>query len=179
MTGMSGVWMRTSDGVVLGLRHPEHPGARFAAQALAALDQRFTEGLHLERPAVLDEARDAQSLRRMFDDAEWDGSTSVAERDRFQRWASGLGVPSLAMVELGAGHGVPTIRRTSEMLVAVAGAKLVRINPRDADVPEGQIGVGIGALEALKLISRSTSRSYPLGIQDDLHRVPSCDTDPY
>jgi hypothetical protein len=55
----------------------------------------------------------------------------------------------MAVAELGAGHGVPTIRRTSEMLMDLFGARLVGVDPRDAEVAGGQICIGMGAMETL------------------------------
>ena len=55
------------------------------------------------------------------------------------------------MVELGAGSAIPTVRRFSEDAAAHHG-RLVRINPREADVPADGIGLPMGALEGLRAI---------------------------
>jgi hypothetical protein len=57
----------------------------------------------------------------------------------------------LAVIELGAGTAVPTIRRLSERLVR-RGGRLIRINPREAQVPAGEHGLALGALEGLRRI---------------------------
>ncbi len=46
----------------------------------------------------------------------------------------------------------PTIRRFSEMLVRRYGAALVRINPREPEVPPGQVGIAGGAVEVLTAV---------------------------
>jgi hypothetical protein len=59
---------------------------------------------------------------------------------------------SLAVVEFGAGTFVVTIRRTSESLMATHAASLVRVNLREAEVPEAERAVGLpmGALQAIR-----------------------------
>jgi hypothetical protein len=44
------------------------------------------------------------------------------------------------------------VRMTSERLVRALGASLIRINVREPQVPTGQIGLSMGALEALSAI---------------------------
>ncbi|MCP4154215.1 MAG: NAD-dependent deacetylase, partial [bacterium] len=55
-------------------------------------------------------------------------------------------------VECGAGTGVPTVRMTSENIVARYDADLLRINVREPQVPPGQLGFPFGALETLERI---------------------------
>lgn len=83
----------------------------------------------------------------MFGDGEWDGArTSAAER-RLERWLGGA--PDLAIIELGAGTAVPSVRSFGEWIAAQTGARLVRINLREPDVGSGHVGIPLGALEAL------------------------------
>lgn len=89
----------------------------------------------------------------MFEDSDWDGSASAVGQARFQRWLATAAGRAMAVAELGAGHGVPTVRRISEALVSTFGARLVRINPVDVEVPPGQVGIQLGASRALALIS--------------------------
>jgi len=59
----------------------------------------------------------------------------------------------IAIIEIGAGDSVPTIRIMSEYIQQkVDGATLIRINPMDSDGPEGTISVKVGALEAINTI---------------------------
>ena len=88
----------------------------------------------------------------MFGDADWDGVRTAAQARRFQSWLGSLGGARLVVVECGAGRAVPTIRLGSEELVRKYRGMLVRINPREPEVPHGQISLPIRALEALEAI---------------------------
>jgi NAD-dependent SIR2 family protein deacetylase len=87
----------------------------------------------------------------MFGDWGFDERRSAGQSEGFRRWlAAGKG--PLAIVECGAGEAVPTIRRNCEALAREEGASLVRINLRESEVPEGQVGIAAGAREALEAI---------------------------
>ena len=58
----------------------------------------------------------------------------------------------MVVVECGAGTAIPTVRHFSESL-ARRGSTLIRINVREPEVPDGQIGIAMGALEALRAIA--------------------------
>ncbi len=59
----------------------------------------------------------------------------------------------ILIIEIGTGTGVPTVRNQTEYFVKYRNMSLIRINPVDYDVPEGQISIPLGALEAINLIS--------------------------
>jgi hypothetical protein len=59
----------------------------------------------------------------------------------------------IAAIEIGAGKAIPTVRYVSEAM----SAQLIRINPRDADGPEGTISLSLGSLEALSTINELLS----------------------
>jgi NAD-dependent SIR2 family protein deacetylase len=90
----------------------------------------------------------------MFGDASWLGHRTNAQRERFDGWLSALSKSSakLAIVELGAGSAVPTVRQTSERVLQRIGGTLIRINPREQEVPSGQIGLPLGAAEGIRRI---------------------------
>lgn len=99
-----------------------------------------SDGKRLARPNIL-----------MFGDWEWNERRTEKQSHRFQQWLAELRRPArLVIVELGAGTAVPTVRMLSERLVRMANAKLVRINPREPDVPEGQVGLAGGSLAVLR-----------------------------
>jgi len=77
-----------------------------------------------------------------------------AQYKRFTGWLNELAKSSakLALVELGAGSAIPTVRLTSEQVVQRIGGTLVRINPREADVPSDQIGLPFAAAEGIRRI---------------------------
>lgn len=85
----------------------------------------------------------------MFGDWGWDGARTEQQEQRLARWLDGvLGVP-LAVVECGAGTGVPTVRRFSETLARRRGVTLIRINLREPEAPRGHLGLPLGARDAI------------------------------
>jgi len=89
----------------------------------------------------------------MFNDWHWIPRRTSAQEQRFESWLAEVINAKTVIVELGAGSAVPTVRLTSEHAATRLGAKLVRINPREPQTPHGQIGIPLGALEALEAIN--------------------------
>jgi NAD-dependent SIR2 family protein deacetylase len=88
----------------------------------------------------------------MFGDGDWLSGRTDAQERRFMAWLAGLGgFEGLVVVECGAGTAIPTVRHLGERLAA-AGARLIRINVREPEVPPGQIGIAAGAAAALAAI---------------------------
>jgi len=92
----------------------------------------------------------------MFGDFGWDSARTDAQEARFEGFLRGLRArgSKLVVVECGAGSAVPTVRMTSERLARSLGAKLVRINLREPEVPAGHVEIASGALDALTRIER-------------------------
>ncbi len=88
----------------------------------------------------------------MFGDGGWLNERSDGQARRLQSWLRTVKRP--AVIELGAGTAVPTVRWQSEQLAARFGVELVRVNPREAQGPRGTIGIECGALEALTEIDK-------------------------
>ena len=88
----------------------------------------------------------------MFGDWHWRAERVEAQHRRFADWLETVAGRRIAVVELGAGGAIPTVRRTSEALVADMGATLIRINVREADVPRFQVGIAAPALATLRAI---------------------------
>jgi NAD-dependent SIR2 family protein deacetylase len=88
----------------------------------------------------------------MFGDGSWNGGRSAAQHKRFARWIQKLEKrpAQLAVIELGAGTAIPTVRRTSENLLHRLPGSLIRFNPREPEVPPGQIGLPLGALAGIR-----------------------------
>jgi NAD-dependent SIR2 family protein deacetylase len=101
---------------------------------------------HIARPNIL-----------MFGDWSWISRRTDEQQHRFHQWLNQNEKGSIVIIECGAGTGVPTVRMTSESIVSrySPNAKLIRINVRESYVPTGQIGLPMGALEALTKLSRS------------------------
>jgi NAD-dependent SIR2 family protein deacetylase len=93
----------------------------------------------------------------MFGDWAWLSSRSDAQAMRFADWLQKLqhDHARLAVIEIGAGHAVPTVRYKSESLTRSFGASLVRINPRDYEVPSGgNFSIPLGGAEGIERIYR-------------------------
>jgi NAD-dependent SIR2 family protein deacetylase len=92
----------------------------------------------------------------MFGDFDWDPDRSVAPSDLLHGWLTSVAAAGarLAIVEFGAGRAVPTIRYTCERAAREAGGTLVRVNPREPEVPLGHIALPMSALEALRAIDQ-------------------------
>jgi NAD-dependent SIR2 family protein deacetylase len=91
----------------------------------------------------------------LFGDADWDYRRSHAQEVRLNAWLEGLGNARLAIVECGAGRAIPTVRHFCEHICVVArAATLIRINLHEPAVLEGQIGLAMNALAALRRVAR-------------------------
>lgn len=88
----------------------------------------------------------------MFGDWGWIGDRTDGQGQRFNHWLSQNRGRPVVIVECGAGTGVPTVRMTSESLVSKMNATLIRLNTREPEVPRGQTGIPLGALDALEKI---------------------------
>jgi NAD-dependent SIR2 family protein deacetylase len=81
----------------------------------------------------------------MFNDGNWLDGRTDAQYERLGAWLRQA--RRLVVIELGAGTDVPSVRRMCES----QGAPLVRINPREPQVPSANdIGIAMGALDALR-----------------------------
>jgi len=88
----------------------------------------------------------------MFGDYGWEYHRTDSQRERLTAWMDSIEQEGakLAIVELGAGTAVPTVRHTSEQIASRFDVPLIRINPRESMGAE--LGLAMGALEALDLI---------------------------
>ncbi len=88
----------------------------------------------------------------MFGDWMWESRRTDAQSVRLQAWLATLEEEgaSLAIVEVGAGTAVPTVRRTSEDIARHFNVPLIRINPREAH--DAEIALPMGAVEAIEKI---------------------------
>lgn len=87
----------------------------------------------------------------MFGDSFWVRTRTQTQEAQLEMWrlARRERGARLAVIELGAGRAVPTVRFFSERLSAVSGGTLIRINPREPEVPPGGISIPLGAADAL------------------------------
>jgi NAD-dependent SIR2 family protein deacetylase len=90
----------------------------------------------------------------MFGDCAWiDGRTRQQEQ-RFREFLGRQAGQRVAVLEIGAGTAIPTIRAIGERVGGFAGARLIRINPREPQVSPPHISIPCGALEALGAMDR-------------------------
>ncbi|TCO58009.1 SIR2 family NAD-dependent protein deacylase [Actinocrispum wychmicini] len=91
----------------------------------------------------------------MFGDYDWDPTRSEAILASVSKWRAAQA--DLVVIEIGAGHAVPTVRRMSELASARTGA-LIRINPREPEVRHGRgVPLAMGALAALSELDKRVS----------------------
>ncbi len=85
----------------------------------------------------------------MFGDYEWESTRTDEQSQRLNVWLEKLKREGakLAIVEMGAGTAVPTVRHTSEQIAASFDVPLIRINPRESFGAE--IELPMGAMDAL------------------------------
>ena len=97
----------------------------------------------------------------MFGDGQWDDAHAAPRLHRHVEWLRGLRRDGarLAVVELGAGTALPTVRRQSELAAASSGA-LVRINAREPQVRHGH-GVGLASPAASTLAALDVALDHP------------------
>jgi NAD-dependent SIR2 family protein deacetylase len=99
----------------------------------------------------------------MFNDWGWDSSRADLQHRNMAQWLDSLSGARLVIVECGAGQAIPTVRSTCERVAQLCGATLIRINPREPEVPPGQISLPIGALAALRLLEHAAAEPPNLG----------------
>ena len=87
----------------------------------------------------------------MFADGTWRSREYDIQENRLDEWLSDVRRP--VVVELGAGTYIPSVRHFSERIVHRHGGRLVRINPREPQVPSlMDVSMRMGALDAVRLI---------------------------
>jgi len=114
------------------------------------------ETLHIVRP--MPRCPNCGALARpnvlMFGDWDWDPTVTEAQHQRFESWLRSLEGARLVVIECGAGTAVPTVRGLCERVARLLQGRLLRINLREPRVSARDIGLALGALEALEAIDR-------------------------
>ena len=89
----------------------------------------------------------------MFGDWSWLPDRTRLQEKGFDRFLRAHGDRRIAVIELGAGSAIPTIRATSERIGwHLEQATVIRINPREPEIKEPHISLACGALEGLQAI---------------------------
>lgn len=86
----------------------------------------------------------------MFGDGGWLGERTGQQEARLSAWFATRAGARVAVIELGAGCAVPTVRCYCEQAAREFAARLIRINPRDPQGPPGTMGIATGALATLR-----------------------------
>ncbi len=96
----------------------------------------------------------------MFGDWSWIADRTLRQSDQFFNYLNHVrkAKAKLVVVELGAGKAVPTVRLKSQTIANNKNSTLIRINPRDYDVPRGNIALPYGALEGVSLIDKELAK---------------------
>lgn len=93
----------------------------------------------------------------MFGDWNWISSRSDAQMKRFGRWKNDLTdeKKKIAVIEIGAGTAIASIRRMSESAAKQFRTSLIRINPREAQGLPGTIKIELGGQAGIyKVLSK-------------------------
>jgi len=88
----------------------------------------------------------------MFGDYGWDYQRTDDQRKRLTTWLNHLASKGskLAIIELGAGTAIPTVRSSAQRTAKEFNTPLIRINPREShDAP---LPIELGAVDALALL---------------------------
>jgi NAD-dependent SIR2 family protein deacetylase len=94
----------------------------------------------------------------MFNDWEWDSSEMTKQEARLYAWLREVGSFPLVVVECGAGTAIPTVRRFCEAMADRPNRRLIRINLREPEVPDGHISLATGALAGLRAIDECLAK---------------------
>ena len=90
----------------------------------------------------------------MFGDWSWNGKRANKQEYNYMKWRKQNRNKKIAIIEIGAGIAIPTIRKEGEHLAkSNKNIKLIRINPRDYELNE-ELGfsIALGGLDGLKNI---------------------------
>jgi len=97
----------------------------------------------------------------MFGDWAWSSSRSHQQASRLSNWLRDLSKEGrrVVVLEIGAGIAVPTVRLKSEQVARLCSASLIRINPRDFDVPTAaDIGLPVSSKVGIEGIKEELTK---------------------
>jgi NAD-dependent SIR2 family protein deacetylase len=90
----------------------------------------------------------------MFGDWDWLEQRSGEQERRQEYWLSNIRRP--LVIELGAGTQIPSVRHFSQRIVHEFNGRLIRINPREFQVPtQHDVGLALGALDGINAIAQA------------------------
>jgi NAD-dependent SIR2 family protein deacetylase len=82
----------------------------------------------------------------MFGDWMWSPERTNDQTDRFERWKTRVrdNLQRIVVIEVGAGTAIPSVRCQCEEICSTHMASLIRVNPRDYQVPPDAVGIPLG-----------------------------------
>jgi NAD-dependent SIR2 family protein deacetylase len=103
----------------------------------------------------------------MFGDWEWNHDRSVEQQRRYDYWVRSVKEKEsrVAIIEIGAGTGLPAVRLETEALLQRLNGRMIRINTREPEASEDSISIGLPALQALQDIDGALSESFKQGLK--------------
>jgi NAD-dependent SIR2 family protein deacetylase len=90
----------------------------------------------------------------MFGDGSWLPGRSSEQGRRLEAFLDEHGEDGIAVIELGAGTAVATIRWITERLGRTPASTVIRVNPREAEIRAPHVSIASGALDAIRGIDR-------------------------
>jgi NAD-dependent SIR2 family protein deacetylase len=88
----------------------------------------------------------------MFGDWGWLEQRTQAQARQQEQWLATVERP--VVIELGAGTAIPSVRHFSQRVVHQYGGRLIRINPREPEVPSRHdVALAMGAVSGLQAIA--------------------------
>jgi len=101
--------------------------------------------------------KNCQKLARpnilMFDDFDWNNTRANKQNAKYNKWLKQNKNKRIAIIEIGAGKAIPTIRAEgSQLSYKYSNIQLIRINPRDFNVDGDDISIALGGLEGIQEI---------------------------
>jgi NAD-dependent SIR2 family protein deacetylase len=93
----------------------------------------------------------------MFGDWSWLDQRTEAQELRLQSWLEEVAKAGavVAVIEVGAGSAIPTVRCFSERIAAQNAGALIRVNPREYDGARGAIVLPLAAAEAIAALAQN------------------------
>jgi NAD-dependent SIR2 family protein deacetylase len=89
----------------------------------------------------------------MFGDGYWISDRTDDQTAKFLVWAKSVAGKRMVVIECGAGTAIPTVRMQSERAARWSDGLLIRINPRESQVPSGYISLPMPTVAAVDLIA--------------------------
>ncbi len=92
----------------------------------------------------------------MFDDWGWNPKRAIQQERQYNKWLKANHNKNLAIIEIGAGTAIPTVRLEGESLAAkFPKATLIRINPREPQIDKNLgYALAMGGLKGIEAITK-------------------------